>query len=294
MFSYERNPVVAGYFYPSSRGALIREIESLFTSKLGPGSIPDIQVSGPRRIFGLVSPHAGYMYSGGVALNGYSRLAEDGLPEVIILIGPNHSGVGPAISVYPRGVWHLPLGDVEVDDAFVEELLSVEPYLMGDADAHLYEHSIEVQIPFLQYIYGRVGKSFKIVPIVMMQQTWSAVDILGSALSKVLENYSRESYILVASSDFSHYEPANVAMEKDRLVLDKILSLDPNGLIEAVYSHGVSMCGYGPVSTMLYLGRSLGVSKAVLLRYGSSGDVTGDYGSVVAYASLMVLWEDVD
>ncbi len=291
MSRYERRPAVAGYFYPSGRDALINDIEAQFLSPLGPGSLPKVNVDGPRNIFGLISPHAGYMYSGPFASHGYYHLAADGLPDKIIIIGPNHSGVGAAISVYPGGVWHLPLGDVYVDEDLVKKLVETEPYIAFDADAHSYEHSIEVQIPFLQYIYSLADKEFRIIPIVMMQQTWSAVDTLGSALSKVLEDYPRESYLIIASTDFSHYEPSTEAEKKDRYVIDRILKMDPQGVIDMVYRYNVSMCGYGPVATLLYVASSLGASKPVLLKYGSSGDITGDYSSVVAYASFEILWK---
>lgn len=177
MSRYDRSAAVAGYFYSSSRDALIKDIEGCFQSRLGPGELPKPKLDGPRKIFGIISPHAGYMYSGAIASHGYYRLAGDGLPKTIILIGPNHTGMGSAISVYPGGIWHLPLGDIRVDEAAVNKLHEFEPYIDLDVDAHSYEHSLEVQIPFLQYIYGQVGGSFTIIPIVMMQQTWSGVEL---------------------------------------------------------------------------------------------------------------------
>lgn len=292
MYNVERNPAVAGYFYPSDEASLNREIERLFTSRLGPGSLPEVVLEGPRKIFGLISPHAGYTYSGPIAAHAYHHLAGDGLPEDIILIGPNHTGVGGAISLYPNGVWHLPLGDLVVDKDFTEKLSEAEPYIDLSVDAHVYEHSIEVQLPFLQYLYSKVGKTFRIIPIIMMQQTWSGVEILGNALTKVLSEMDRENYLIIASTDFSHYVTAETAGKKDRFAIDKITSLDPYGLIETVYTHDISMCGYGPVSTLLYVANNLGAKKSVLLKYANSGDVTGDYSSVVAYASFKILWSD--
>jgi hypothetical protein len=287
-----REPAVAGYFYPSSRSELVRSIESLFSSELGPGELPSPRVEGPRKIFGLISPHAGYMYSGSIASYGYLHLSKDGLPSRIIIIGPNHTGMGGAISIFPRGYWKLPLGVVEVDDELAEALHKKDPFIDLDGEAHLYEHSIEVQIPFLQYIYEKVDRSFKILPIVMMHQTWSGVQALGNALTEVLGDMPREEYILIASTDFTHYESASSAEKKDKMVIERILDMDPHGLIETVYKYNISMCGYGPVATLLYVASNLGVKKSILLKYGSSGDVTGDYSNVVAYASLKLVWHE--
>lgn len=287
-----RRAVVAGSFYPSDKNVLIRNIEDLFKSELGPGRIPKPVSDGPRKIFGLISPHAGYMYSGAIASHGYYHLALDGFPKVVVIIGPNHTGMGSAISVSPGGRWSLPLGEVDVDEDLARELNDIEPYIALDMEAHLYEHSLEVQIPFLQYIYNVVGKSFTILPIVMMHQTWGGVETLGSALVKLLEGVSREDYVIIASTDFTHYESSTSASKKDGLVIDQILGMDAYGVVDAVYKNDVSMCGYGPVSTLLYVASSLGAVKSVLLKYGNSGDVTGDYSSVVAYASFKIVWEE--
>ncbi len=289
MYKFDREPAVAGYFYSSNKEQLIKEIESCFLSKIGPGELPKVSSNGPREILGIISPHAGYMYSGPVASHGYYHLAKDGLPNLIILIGPNHSGIGSSISVYPKGVWHLPLGDLAVDEEFTQSLHDIDPYIDLDTSAHLYEHSVEVQLPFLQYIYKKANKTFKIVPIVMMHQTWSGVEVLGAALTKALEKLDRKDYLIVSSTDFSHYLPAKVASEKDAYAIKRILALDPHGLIDDVYKHDLSMCGYGPVATLLYVANNLGGKESVLLKYANSGDVTGDYNNVVSYASFKVL-----
>ncbi|MEM0057027.1 MAG: AmmeMemoRadiSam system protein B [Candidatus Geothermarchaeota archaeon] len=287
----DRKPYVAGIFYPSDRAALVNEIESLFRSKLGPGEIPSISVEGPRNILGLISPHAGYTYSGAIAAHGYYHLALDGLPETIILIGPNHTGLGSAISVYPSGKWYTPLGEVYVNEELVDMIVEASPLLDADTLAHKYEHSIEVQIPFLQYIYGKVNKTFKIIPIVMMYQSWAGVEALGEALVKVLKGLNKAEYLLVASTDYSHYVPAYVAKKKDSLTFPLIEELNASRLIETVYSEDISMCGYGPVATLLYVASKLGACKGILLKYANSGDVTGDYTSVVGYASFKIIWQ---
>ena len=289
MYSFDRKPAVAGHFYSSNRKQLIGEIESCFLSNLGPGKLPEVLSEGPRKILGIISPHAGYLYSGPVASHGYYHLAKDGLPSLIILIGPNHTGVGSGISVYPKGVWHLPLGDLTVDSEFTETLHDIDPYIDLDTTAHIYEHSVEVQLPFLQYIYAKADKTFRIVPIVMMHQTWGGVETLGTALTKTLEKFNREDYLIVSSTDFSHYVTADTANKKDKYAIDKILSLDPHGLIDTVYAHDITMCGYGAVGTLLYVANNLGGEKSVLLKYANSGDVTGDYNNVVAYASFKII-----
>lgn len=283
-----RRPAVAGAFYPGDKSSLLPYISKLFLSDRGPGAEPTVSLAGERRLLGIISPHAGYMYSGEIAAHGYYYLAEDGLPDTIILIGPNHTGLGGAISVYPGGSWETPLGSVNVDVDFVERLKEVEPFLSFDVDAHIYEHSIEVQIPLLQYIYGKVGKPFRIVPIVMMYQTIEGVKILGEALYKLLSGVDLSKFLVVASTDFSHYVPADKANEIDFKAIEKILELDYEGLISSVYRWNITMCGYGPVATLLYLARKLGGYGAKLLKYGHSGEVTKDEGSVVAYASIII------
>ncbi len=288
MWGRNRRPAVAGYFYPSDRKELIRMIEELFKSKLGPGSLPRFVMEGPREIIGLISPHAGYVYSGAIACHGYYRLAEDGLPSLIILIGPNHTGYGSAISVYPGGVWETPLGSVEVDSEFAKELHKADPYIDLEESAHTHEHCLEVQLPFLQYIAQRVGKSFKIVPIIMLQQTPSSVEILTNALRKVLSSYERREYLIIASSDFTHYEPAEIARKKDMEAISEILNFNADRFMEKVYELDISICGYGAIATLLKLSKHLGASKIELLKYGNSGDITGDYSGVVSYASFII------
>ncbi len=283
-----RRPAVAGAFYPGSKSSLLPYISNLFLSDRGPGAEPSVSEAGERRLLGIISPHAGYIYSGEIAAHGYYYLAKDGLPDTVILIGPNHTGLGGAISVYPSGSWETPLGSVKVDVDFVERLKETESFLSFDVDAHIYEHSIEVQIPFLQYIYGKVGKSFRIVPIVMMYQTVEGVKILGEALYKLFSEADLSRFLVVASTDFSHYVPAEKASEIDFKAIEKILALDPEGLISSVYRWNITMCGYGPVATLLYLAKKLGGYGARLLKYGHSGEVTKDDDSVVAYASIIV------
>lgn len=283
-----RRPAVAGSFYPGNREALLPYISKMFLSRRGPGEEPTISSDGERRLLGLISPHAGYMYSGEIAAHGFYYLARDGLTSNIILIGPNHTGLGGAISIYPGGEWETPLGTVKVEEEFVRELCGVESFLSMDEDAHIYEHSLEVQIPFLQYIYGRVGREFRIIPITMMYQTLDGVKILGEALYKVLSSRDISNYLVIASTDFSHYVSARRAYELDNVAIKHILNIDPEGLLSSVYKLNISMCGYGPVGVLLYLAKKFGGYGAKLLKYGHSGEVVGDESSVVAYASIVV------
>jgi len=283
-----RKPAVAGSFYPEDRDELISLIENLFKSSRGPGNIPIVNMDGERRILGLISPHAGYIYSGEIAAHGFHGLAGDGLPETVILIGPNHTGMGGAISVYPGGYWETPLGRIKVNEELTNRLVNIEPYIILDDSAHIYEHSLEVQLPFLQYIYNTVGREFDIIPITMMHQTIDGVKILGEGLVKLLEDADLTKYILIASTDFSHYVYVDRASKLDKIAINKILNLDYDGLIDSVYRYDITMCGYGPVATLLYVASRLATPKVELLKYGHSGEVLGDESSVVAYASFII------
>lgn len=260
---------------------MIKQIEDCFKHRLGPGYLPKVKlIEGERKIYGLVSPHAGYMYSGPIAAHGYCKLAEDGAPTVFVILGPNHTGLGSGISIYPfEGVWKTPLGDVEVDPQICRRIVEASDLVDIDERAHIYEHSIEVQIPFLQYLYG----SPKIVPICMLMQDLETSRELGEALAKALKGVDT---VIIASTDLNHYEPHDRTLKKDRLVIDAILRMDEEALFKAV-DEGVSMCGPGPVATMIVTLKMLGHFKTVLLSHRTSGDITGDYSSVVGYASIV-------
>ena len=281
-----REPAVAGYFYPSTREGLISEIERCFRSELGPGDIPS-RIGSERKLVGLVSPHAGYVYSGPVAAHGYRFMAEDGLPQTVVILGPNHTGMGSGVSIYARGAWKTPLGVVDVDSELADVIVKSSTIIDIDQLAHRSEHSVEVQVPFLQYIYGKAGASLRIVPIVLMMQDINTAMEVGKAIYDAASSLGRD-IVIVASSDFTHYEPHSRAVEKDRIAIDRILALDPPGLIKEVYARDISMCGFGPVAAMLHAAKLMGASKATLLKYATSGDVTGDRSSVVGYASIAV------
>ena len=277
-----RKPAVAGSFYDGSAAGLRRQIEDCFKHPLGPGALPGSARVVERRILGLVSPHAGYIYSGPVAANGFFQIAAEGKPQTVVILGPNHTGLGAAVAVGGQDAWQTPLGSVEIDVEVGQAIVSAIRWARLDDLAHSMEHSIEVQVPFLQYIYEN---GFRIVPISMLRHDWEVSRELGRAVAAAIKG---KNAVIIASSDFSHYESQSMASKKDRLALESILNLEPERLEETVISHSITMCGPGPVMTMLTACKALGSKKARLLRYATSGDITGDHSQVVGYASVEV------
>jgi AmmeMemoRadiSam system protein B len=275
-----RRPVVAGAFYPADPTRLRRSIEESFTHRLGPEKLPG-EPSGERTIISVVCPHAGYMYSGPVAAHSYLQLSYEGKPDTVVIIGPNHTGLGGPVSLGGSDVWETPLGKVEIDKDLTSAISGSSDIIDVDEMAHIREHSIEVQLPFLQYIYGE----FKLVPICMGFQDLETSRMLGEVLAETLKERNA---LIMASTDLNHMEPQSTAEPKDRGVIDRILTLDEDALQDWVRSRRVSMCGYGPVSATLVASKKLGATRAELLAYGTSGDVTGDHSSVVGYTSMKI------
>ncbi len=274
-----RRPSQAGMFYAGNPEDLKKQIEECFLHKLGPGKIPKVVEDGPRKIVGLICPHAGYVYSGPVAAHAYHRLALDGKPEVFVIMGPNHMGYGSAIALMNEGVWRTPLGDIEIDYETASRILRVSELIDIDETAHKYEHSIEVQLPFLQYLYG---SEFRFVPIVFLMQDLKSSQEVGKALAKALEGRNA---VIIASTDMTHYEPHEQASRKDKLALSAVEKMNEEEFYSIIESYRVSACGYGPVAALIVASRLLGAKKAEILCYKTSGDVVGDYSSVVGYAS---------
>ena len=264
-----REPAVAGQFYPGERVHLEAELARL-VRKTG----PEVEA------LGVVAPHAGYMYSGAVAGEVYGRLVP---PEVAVILGPNHTGLGQRAAIMSVGTFLTPLGEVPIESPLAEEVLARVPFLREDTLAHLYEHSLEVQIPFLQYL----NPGISIVPLCLSRLDLEEIFLLGEGLAEALRAFPRR-FTVVASTDFSHYVPDRVARQKDRLALERILELDPAGLVEVVAREEISMCGVIPTAVMLAAVRSLGARKAELVRYATSGEVSGDYEYVVGYAGLLI------
>jgi AmmeMemoRadiSam system protein B len=255
-------------------------IERCFTHELGPGEVPKVAEVGPRNLVGLVSPHAGYEFSGPVAAHAYHCLAVDGKPDVIVIFGPNHTGQGSGLALMREGVWRTPLGDVEIDVETAEKILQGSTIIDVDSMAHQFEHSIEVQLPFLQHLYG---SNFKFVPICFLMQDLQSSRDVGQAVGKALKD---KNSVVIASSDMTHYEPHELAEKKDKMVLRVAEKIDAQQYYAIVRAQRVSTCGYGPVVAAITAAKMLGARKGRLLCYKTSGDVTGDYSSVVGYAAL--------
>lgn len=279
-----RKPVVAGYFYEGRRESLIKQIEWAFTHKHGPGFIPKVSEVRSKESIGFVVPHAGYIYSGPVAAHSYAKLASEGKPDVFILLGPNHTGAGEIVSVWDEGVWETPLGHAIIDADLAKEIISNSQYARPDKQAHYEEHSLEVQIPFLQYLF----KDVSIVPISIMYQVPEISEDLAASIFKASSKLGRD-VVVIASTDLTHYEPHDRAAEKDRTVLDKIKSLDPKGLFDVVLRKNITMCGVAPVMTLLYYAILSGSSGVEVLKYATSGDVSGDKSLVVGYSAIRIL-----
>ncbi len=275
-----RHPCQAGSFYAGTAEALKAQIEKCFTNKFGPGKIPTVVENGPRSVVGLICPHAGYMYSGPVAAHSYYNLAMDGKPDVAVIFGPNHTGRGSALALMDEGVWRTPLGDAEIDTETAKRIMRESGIIDIDESGHRFEHSIEVQLPFLQYLYGR---RFKFVPICFLMQDLESSRGVGEAVGKAL---SGKNALVVASTDMTHYEPHERAQQKDKLAIDAAIKMDEKLYHSTVESRRISTCGYGPVVAAITAAKLLGARKAQLLCYKTSGDVIGDYSSVVGYASI--------
>ena len=277
-----RKPYVAGTFYEGDRNSLLKRLEWCFKHELGPGKLPEVNENGERKIVTLVSPHAGYMYSGPVAANGFYQLAQDGKPELFIVIGPNHRGLGASISVMVEGAWETPLGTVKINEEIARKIVEKCKYAEEDDSGHMFEHSLEVQIPFLQYVYG----SFEFVPICINLQTLSVSKDLGQAIASALQGVDG---VIIASTDFTHYEPQESASKKDSKAIEAITKLDEEALFETVSKYRVSMCGYGVVASAIVASKLLGAKEGVLIKYATSGDITRDYSQVVGYAAIKLI-----
>ncbi len=264
-----REPVAAGQFYPGSAPGLKRMLESMVNDRAAKVDA-----------IGLVSPHAGYIYSGVVAGAVISRVK---LKDTVIMLGPNHTGQGKEFSIMTDGSWITPLGEVEIDGELAKKILSSSSYLEEDKAAHQYEHSLEVQLPFLQYFKADV----RIVPIILAHARGSVYKKIGKELAGAIKESKRQ-VVILASSDMTHYEPQEAARKKDNKAIEAILNLDVDELLERVAILDISMCGYAPVTVLISAAKELGATKAELVKYQTSGDASGDYRSVVGYAGIIV------
>ncbi|HMK23531.1 MAG TPA: AmmeMemoRadiSam system protein B [Terriglobales bacterium] len=267
--SVVRHPAVAGQFYPKDQNRLMAELQAYLRAEAEPAPA-----------LGCIAPHAGYMYSGHVAGAVYAHLA---IPQRCIVLCPNHTGYGTPLSVMAQGVWETPLGDVAIDSFLAASLLRSYPLLSEDSEAHRGEHAIEVQLPFL--LARRSDLRF--VPIAIGTRQYGALEGLGHAIANVVADFE-ERVLVVASSDMNHYESDAVTRIKDQKAIERILALDPAGLNEVVTQEHVSMCGYGPAIVMLTAAKQMGAKSAELVKYATSGDISGDRRMVVGYAGIVV------
>ncbi len=265
-----RKPAVAGYFYPSTKEGLLSDLRHL----VEPSSH---KISAKA----IVVPHAGYMYSGGVAGKVYGMINP---PDVAIILGPNHTGLGARASIFDGDSFLTPLGEAKVEKDGVVFLTELVPFLKPEKLAHLHEHSLEVQVPFLQFLNSNV----KIIPIVLLDLSLEEIYALGSALAEYILKHPEKQTLLLASTDFSHYVPHEVAKKKDFLAIEQIKKLSPEGLLRVVFTERISMCGYLPVACLLSACQRLPVSTVELVDYKTSGDIIGDYSSVVGYAGIVI------
>lgn len=262
---------MAGQFYPGSSRELAAEVDSLMEPK-----------AQRTEAIGCVLPHAGYMYSGAVAGATVSRLI---VRDHVFLLGPNHTGLGTAFSVMTSGEWRTPLGSVRIDSGLAGALTCDSDIFSADEQAHAREHSLEVELPFLQ----RAGKDFSIVPVTIGTDDEGALKEAGRRIAGLVrERGITGKTLIVASSDMTHYEPQQSAEKKDRAAIDAVLSLDADTLYRVVRQKDISMCGFAPAVTMLTAVKELGAKKAELIKYSTSGDVTGDRSSVVGYAGIII------
>lgn len=276
-----RRPTVANQFYEGDAEALRAQIKNCFLHELGPKKLPTVNLqSHPRNILGLVCPHAGYMYSGPVAASAFYELALDGKPDTVVLMGPNHTGYGSALSLMPEGVWRTPLGDIEIDTKIANEIIHETSIVDINELAHRYEHSLEVQLPFLQFLYG---SAFKIVPICFLMQDYDSAVEVGRALVEALDATSS---VVIASSDMTHYEPAKTASAKDQAALKAVADMDTKRFYETIEKQHITACGYAPITALITYAKGLNAKDATLLNYHNSGDITGDQSSVVGYAAV--------
>jgi AmmeMemoRadiSam system protein B len=264
-----RPPAVSGRFYPSDEKKLALEIEK-YTSSANKKSFAR----------GCVVPHAGYLYSGHVAGAVYSEIE---IPARCILLGPRHFPGGEAMAIISEGSWRTPFGDAQIDSELAAELKRACPLLREDRMAHEREHSLEVQIPFLQ----QLAANLRFVPVVLATQRYQDLETLGHAVARVIAAHT-EPVLLIASTDMNHYESDAITRTKDHKAIDRILALDPRGLYDVVRSEGITMCGYAATAAMLIAMRDLGAKDAELIRYATSGDITGDWDQVVGYAGIII------
>jgi AmmeMemoRadiSam system protein B len=264
-----RRAAVAGHFYSGTKEGLIAEVAEYIDKKLKKEDLK-----------GVLVPHAGFIFSGAVAGAVYSRLM---VPDTFIILGPNHTGRGVPAAIMTKDAWQTPLGEVEIDSELAAKILAKSAHLAEDERAHFAEHSIEVQLPFLQYL----GTDFKFIPLCLSRLDLETCRQLGVAITESIAE-SGKKVVIVASSDLTHYESQEEAQKKDRIVLDAVVGLDPGELFRKVEEHGISMCGSIPATVMLIAAKKLGAQRGEVVKYMTSGQINGDYSRVVGYGGVLI------
>jgi AmmeMemoRadiSam system protein B len=266
-----RKPSVAGTFYPGRADELRKMIQGFIDAK-----------AARTKAIGVVSPHAGYIYSGPVAGAVFSSVE---VPDAAVILGPAHREIRPVVAIERAGAWQTPLGEAAIASELADLILERSPLVENDPSAHRLEHSLEVQVPFLQY--ARPTVSF--VPLCFSYDaSYEELEEVGRAVAEAVRAFGRD-VLLVASTDMSHYVPQAMAEKLDRLAIDRILKLDAPGLVQTVAAQNITMCGVRPTAAALVAARALGATRAELVRYATSGERTGDYAEVVGYAGLRLI-----
>jgi AmmeMemoRadiSam system protein B len=265
----QRQPAVAGQFYAGTDRQLRHDLAGL----IPPGC-------SRRKVTGIIAPHAGYIYSGSIAGTVYASIE---IPATVLIIGPNHHGVGAGAAFFPEGEWLTPLGPATIDSRLNSLLEQHVPYVVPDSLAHQSEHSLEVQVPFIQYLQPTAAIS----ALCLGHGDYAAVRRIGEGVATAIRAYGKD-VLIVASSDMTHYESAESARRKDDLALERVLNFDPEGLLQVCRQERITMCGVVPAAVMLVAAAELGATQAELVAYGTSGDVTGDNRQVVGYAAVSV------
>lgn len=265
----KRNPAVAGQFYPGTKGSLAQEVARFLETSVS-----------PRKALGAIAPHAGYMYSGAVAGKVFASVA---VPKRCVVLCPNHTGMGARAAVWPRGSWSIPTGEIPVDEKLAAGMLKACDDLQDDMTAHIGEHSLEVELPFLLARQPDLA----IVPICISRANHEALRRIGEAIAKVIKAEGGD-ILLVASSDMNHYEDEKRTREKDNLAIERVLALDPEGLVDVCASKRISMCGVLPTTVLITACKALGARKATLVAHATSGDISGDRDAVVGYAGFVI------
>lgn len=273
-----RTPAVAGMFYPKTTQELKSSIRNCFLHKYGPGKLPPSPYD--KKIIGAICPHAGYEYSGPIAADSYYAISSQ-RPDLVIIIGPNHWGIGQDIASMKEGTWRTPIGDIEVDTESAIEINKVSKLIEFDSFSHTRDHCLEVQLPMLQEIFSY---KFKILPIILIDQSLNTAIEIGKSIAVIAKT---RKVIIIGSSDFTHYEPNDFAHEQDKFLIDTILNLDIDKFYSTLQEKQISACGYGAIASTMIACKELGATKGTLIKYATSGDIAGNKSSVVGYASIV-------